>query len=318
MDDKRAPFPRLISKRLAALCAALALAWPSAAVGARQEPAPASDVPALLLEVARRERALQSRRLEYTWTAKVTDRDLDKRGALKKESVSVYEVYPVRGEFVRKLVSRDGVRLPPGQAEKEFRRAVEALEKAERERQKREGARLEKPPWVSDNQTTAVIPSFGFSSGFGRRGGFSSSEISLSVWRFFRYAEFHTPRRESFKGRDSIVLDFRPRTDFRPAGDAQKPYARLAGRVWIDAADRLVARLEAWPAAQGETAATREPAVVFEHARVAEGVWLESLFRLKTLGAEDVFNGFNLDHTKEAADFRRFEAQTGDDKLEKP
>src|SRR4051812_16249544 len=67
------------------------------------------DVGALLMEVARNEKAMLQRRLEYTWTAKVTDRELGRRGELKKESVSVYEVYPVRGEFARKLVSRDGV-----------------------------------------------------------------------------------------------------------------------------------------------------------------------------------------------------------------
>jgi hypothetical protein len=298
----------------------------ASATAQSQQPAGVQDIPALILEVARNERAMLQRRLEYTWTMKLTDRDVNKRGEVTKESVNVYEVYPVRGEFVRKLVSKDGVPLAPEQAEKEFKRAVEALEKAEREQQKREASATPSPtPSASDAQNPAGIPSFGFTSGFSHRSGFSSGEISLAVWRFFRYAEFQNPRRERLNQRDAIVLDFRPRADFRPANEVQKPYARLAGRVWIDAADKAVVRLEAWPispqtaASDAKTSsAQQEPAVVFEHTRVAERVWLESLVRIKTNASKDVFNGLELDYTKEARDFQRFSANTGDEKLDAP
>jgi hypothetical protein len=281
------------------------------------------DVSALLMEVARNEKAMLRRRLEYTWTAKVTDRERDKRGEVKKESVSVYEVYPVRGEFARKLVSKDGVAVSKERADEELKRTAERLEKAAREEQKRAEQKAPPPPPPVDAQNPAGFPSFGFSAGHRNSNGFSSSEISMSVWRFFRYAEFTSPRRERLRERDVIVLDFRPRADFRPADEIQRPYARLAGRLWIDAQDRTVVRLEAWPydpQAKGADApgSAREPSIVFEHERMPDGVWLEHLFRIQTYGHKDIFNGIELDLTKEATGFQRFAAGAGDEKLDAP
>ncbi len=76
-------------------------------------------------------------------------------------------------------------------------------------------------------------------------------------------------------------------------------------------------RLEAWPS-DARAAAPSEPSLVFEHERVADGVWIERLVRVNTYGHKDLFNGIELDSTKEAADFRRFIAGAGDEKLDAP
>lgn len=302
---------------------ALTLQERARAAVAAQQSAETLDTSALILEVARNEKAMLARRLEYTWTAKITDSELNKRGEVTKQSVSVYEVYPVRGEFARKLVARDGVPVSQERAGKELKKTAERLEKAAQEEQKRSENKTTTPPppKVVDAQNPAGIPSFGFSTGQRKSSGFSSDEISFAVWRFFRYCEFRSPRRERLRDRDTIVLDFRPRADFRPADEIQKPYARLAGRVWIDATDRSVIRLEAWPVAAqpagaDSTASHAEPAVVFEHERMPDGVWLERFVMLKTYGHKDIFNGIDLYSTKEASDFQRFSANTGDEKLD--
>ena len=306
-----------------AVCAAASAQAPAAG---QTGDAPA-EVAALILEVARRERAMLPRRLEYTWTARVTDRELNKRGAVTKQKVSVYEVYPLRGEFARKLVSEDGVPVSKERAEKELKRAAERMEKAAEEERKRAEGKAPPPPTptAADLQNPAGIPSFGFATGQRHGSGFGSSEISLAVWRFFRYAEFTRPRRESLRGRETIVLDFRPRADFRPANEVQKPYARLAGRLWLDAADKAVVRLEAWPAdarpadlQSPASAAAPEPLVVFEHERMPDGVWLERHIRVRTYGHKELFNGIELDLAKEASDFRRFDAGAGEERPDPP
>jgi hypothetical protein len=279
---------RLAGGLLAAVLLLGALASPLRAGGAARQTADGSEAAALILEVARNERAMLARRLEYTWTATVTDRELDRRGGVKKLSVSVYEVYPVRGEFARKLVSQDGVPVSRGRAEKELKKTAERLEKAAREEQKLAASKPAPPPSPAEAQNPAGLPSFGFSTGHRHGGLGGSAEISMAVWRFFHYAEFDSPRREQVRGRETIVLDFKPRADFRPADEIQKPYARLAGRLWIDAADKAVLRLEAWPTdahpADSATPMTAEPSVVFEHERLPDGVWLERLVRIKTYG----------------------------------
>ena len=310
---------QVTSRLITAACLSLILfahaAWLASARSKASEPL---DVRALLLEVALKEKSMLARRLEYTWTAKITDRELGKRGEVRKESSSLYEVYPVRGEFARKLLERDGAPVSRERANDELKKAAERLEKAAREDQKRAEANPTRTHEQTENPSS--LPSFGFSTGHRESNGFTSTEISLAVWRFFRYCEFTNPRRETFNNRDAIVLDFRPRADFRPADELQRPYARLQGRLWIDASDKAIARLEAWPddAPTSADVSTHEPSVVFEHARVAEGVWLERLVRIKTYGHKDIFNGIELDFTKDVADFKRFSSLAGDDTLTAP
>jgi hypothetical protein len=322
----------MLKARLSSLCLSLTLFAQGAAnlcAGASDEAIASSnqdvvkaesvDVRALLMEVALREKSMLARRLEYTWTAKITDRELGKRGEVVKESTSVYEVYPVRGEFARKLLARDGVAVSQERADKELKKTAERLEKAAREEQKRAAAKPQPTPQTPEqSQNPSGLPSFGFSTGQRESNGFGSAEISLAVWRFFRYCEFTNPRREALGGRESILLDFRPRADFRPADELQRPYARLRGRLWIDAADKMVARLEAWPDEAPTSSNTAEPSVVFEHARLPDGVWLERLVRIKTYGRRQIFNGIELDFTKEVYDFKRFSSLAGDDRVDAP
>jgi hypothetical protein len=282
------------------------------------------DARALIREVAQSERAMQARRLEYTWTAKVTDREVNKRGEVKKETLKVYEVYPVRGEFVRKLVSENGVPVSPQEAQKQFKQAVANLEKAAREEEQRTGTTTAAAPPPRAAADENGIPTFGFTNGFKFRNGLSTGEFSFAPWRVFRAGEFFDPRRESLGGREMIVLDFRPRADFVPANDLQKPYAKLGGRVWIDVGDRTLARLEAWPLAPNARGAPapatgarpNESSIIYAETRLPDGMWLQSLLRINTTAHKAVFNGVHVNNTKEAGDFKRFEANTGDAKVE--
>lgn len=279
----------------------------------------ALDIPALLREVARSERAMTPRRFEYTWTMKVTNREVNKRGEVTKEEVKVYEAYPVRGELVTKLVSENGVAIPPQKADEQLKKAVANLEKAAREdEQRRAAAPPQTPPAPADPN---LIPSFGAQHRFGFRSGFSNGAFAFALWRFFRACEFYAPRHEQLRGRDTLVLDFRPRADFQPADDLQKPYAKLAGRVWLDLNDKAVARLMAWPATQ--TAGTNatppaDPAIVYEETRLPDGLWVESLVRINTNGNRPGFNGVDVDVTKEMSDFKRFQTTTDDAQVAAP
>lgn len=322
---------------------------------------------ALILEVARRAKAVDARRYDYTWMTKYTEREVNARGAVTGETVEVYECYPVRGEVVKKLVSRNGVPLTPREAEKELKRATKDLERAERAAAKGEGGHAaalnaSAPPDPSG------IPAFGPASGFQVWRGNQLSEIYVALWRFLRAGQFYAPRRVSFRGRDAILLDFRPRPDFRPANQVEQPYAKLVGRVWIDERDKAVARLEAWPAPEawpgsqtptggGASAgadvrpglpaptvppppnaspglparttpapdllpppesAAAEPWIVYEQTRLPDGMWLESLVRIRTTPAPDLFNGIGVDYTKEVSDFRRFFTDALDVKMDEP
>jgi hypothetical protein len=278
------------------------------------------DIPALIRAVAQSEHAMQPHRMEYTWTMKLTEREVNKRGEVTKETVNVFEVYPVKGEFVRKLISENGVPVSPAKADEQLKRAVAKLEKAEQADQKR--ADTKPPPPTSD---PSAIPSFGFTSGFSFRENFSTGKFYFNPARILRAGEFSAPRREQFHGRDVIALDFRPRTDFVPTDELQKPYAKLAGRVWLDVADKTVARLEAWPVEPLTMAGIApalarpvEPDIVYEETRLPDGMWLESLVRINTTQHKPVYNGVDVNVTKEMSDFKRFQTTTDDATVEAP
>ena len=286
------------------------------------------DIPALVGEAARNGQAFHRRMFDYTWTSTHTMREVNKRGEVTKETVEVYETYPVRGEFVKKLVSLNGVLVSNQRAERELRRVTESLERAEREGSGSRATTFAREPTALDAASSAELPVYGPTSAFH---GYGGGDISFAVSRFLRAGFFHSPRRERRRERETIVLDFRPRADFRPAGSIEEPYLKLAGRVWIDALERVVVRLEAWPieasfaTAQASNVAGRalsyppaEPAVVFEQTRLPDGMWLESFVRIRTTENREVFNRVRLDYTKHVGDFRRFDTTTGEARIDKP
>jgi hypothetical protein len=52
------------------------------------------------------------------------------------------------------------------------------------------------------------------------------------------------PRRESYRGRPTIIFDFVGRRDAKTHGLAEDASKKLRGTVWIDEADREIAHLE--------------------------------------------------------------------------
>ena len=97
------------------------------------------DVAALLREVERNQDEIEQRVSEYAFTQTETDREINSKGELKKQTVKVYEVYPLPNrEPVQKLISENGVPLPAERAAKEDRRVQEEFQKAEREKEKDE------------------------------------------------------------------------------------------------------------------------------------------------------------------------------------
>jgi hypothetical protein len=294
----------------------------------RQDAAETPDVAALIGEVARNGRTMQRRMFDYTWTSKHTMREVNKRGEVTKETVEVFETYPVRGEMVKKLVSRNGVQVSTKRAEDELKRASEKLDKAEREeKKKREKAAAASSSAVVATPTPAsdptVTPLYGPWSGFS---GYGGGDILFAISKFLRTGDFHSPRRERRADRETILLDFRPRADFRPVKNDEAPYTKLAGRIWIDALDKVVVRLEAWPeAARGlkdagapTDSSSPDPLVVFEQTRLPNGMWLESHVRIKTTANRELFNGVNVDYTKDVSDFRRFDTDDGEVKMNTP
>ena len=263
------------------------------------------DVTALLREVERNQDELENRVAEFAFKQTETDRSIDSKGQLKKETVKVYEVFPLPNrEPVQKLISENGVPLSAERAAKEDRRVQEEFEKAEREKEKDEKKVAQRRAEREKKKAE----------------GDESTDIST----FLKACEFVSPRRETLGGRETIVFDFRPRTGFKPKNSEESLIAKLIGVVWIDPIDKQVIRLEARLAEgfkmAGGLLVSLKPgaALVMEQTRMVQGVWLPKLAQINLSVKVLLFGGGDYNKTIEWSDYKHFSGDVQDYKITVP
>lgn len=265
-----------------------------------------ADVPALVAAAQRNGEAMSRRVFEYSWKSQTFVRQWNKRGRALREMAQGHEVYPVPGRdfVVQKLVSENGQPLPPKRAAKEERRFTAELAHAEL-------VTAAFPDAFSAAREASGCPAFGIWTVLNQPG---AQAASFGISDFLCYGEFTRARTEQRGGREMIVLAFRPRADFKPPSREKSPFARLVGLVWIDAADLVVARVEAWLAADPRRAdplamQAADAAVVFEEARLPAGMWVRRLRYVNTSREPAAFNNLNLEWRQEFADYTRYQAE---------
>jgi outer membrane lipoprotein-sorting protein len=265
----------------------------------------ALNVVELMREVGRNQKDDDERVSQYTYTRKQTEREINDKGEVKKETIKVYEVYPVAnaGE-VEKLVSEDGVALTPERAAKEEKRVAEEIEKLEHEKEKRKEKKERERAEAAKK-------------------GKAAEEVDPGLSTFLRVSEFVSPRRERFRERDAIVFDFRARPGYKTQSREESIVSKLAGVVWIDPADKQIMRLEArlvegYKVAGGLVASLRPgSAMIFEQTRLGDGVWLPKFEQVNFAAKLFIFAGIRLDATREYSNYKRF-ATAGEEKLDAP
>lgn len=267
----------------------------------------AVDVTSLLRAVGSNQDEVEKRVNEYSFMQKETEREINGRGEITKETVKVFEVFPVANRrAVQKLISENGVALSGERAAKEEKRVTEEFLKADRDREKdqqnadrRREERRKKASKSQENEDPGIS-------------------------QFLKVCEFVSPRRESFRGRDAVVFDFRPRAGFKPENRAESLIYKLVGVVWIDPVDKQVMRLEARLAESfkmgGGLLLSVRPgaAVLMEQTRMVEGVWLPSFAQVNLSVKVLLFGGGDINQTVEWSDYRHFSGQVRDYKLEAP
>lgn len=254
---------------------------------------PTLDIPALIRDCDRNGTAIHQRLPEYTYMQKRVMREVAERGQIT-EKERLYEAYPMRMQnrhrHVIILVSKDGVPLAPERVEKERAAAVGRMEQVERE----EGEAGE----GGDGRYVSV--GIGISP--------DGEGVNFGVSQFLRQCEFSAPRPAQVADREAIILAFRPRPDVVFAS-REKYIAQLVGEVWIDVADKVVTRLEAWLPARGPNGAPTRAAqalAVYEQMRLPDGLWVPRQIRFNALGQAARFNGVEKEMIFEFSEYRHF------------
>lgn len=272
--------------------------------------AEALDVTTLLREVSRNQDAVEKRVTEYSFLQKETEREIDGKGVVKKETVKVFEVFPLpnRGPIL-KLISENGVTLSGDRAAKEDKRVQEEFLKAERDKDK-----------LAEKQEQRRAERQRKKAASGQQEEDSDVEIS----QFLLVCEFVSPRRERFQDRDAVVFDFRAQPGFKPRNRQESLISKLVGVVWIDPINKQVMRLEARLAEGfkmgGGLLLSLRPgaALVMEQMRLNEGIWMPRFAQINLSVKVLLFGGGDINQTIEWSDYKHFSADVDSYKLGVP
>ena len=167
------------------------------------------DLATLLQEVEAHQHKMDEVRENYTFHRIRRTEDLDKNGAILKTTTLERQVFFVNGRQIGRLMKKDGVELNAAE-------------------EKSEQARVR----ILVERFTKLQPAT-------RPGG----QVGL-IGQILKVAKISNPRRISLNGRDTLVFDFAGDPRASADGMEQSAEKKSAGTIWIDQADRQVARLE--------------------------------------------------------------------------
>ena len=160
----------------------------------------------------------------YAGTQVEEETEYDKNGKVTKKEVHEYTFFYLNGDEITTLVKKDGKALSDEEQKKENDKTKKRIEEAQKEEKKKE----EKEAKAKEQGKDPKDPD------------------EPGVEMFLRVSQFVNPRRERFRGQDTLVFDFEPNPEYKPKNMAEKIVKQLAGVIWVDEKAKDVVRLEAY------------------------------------------------------------------------
>ncbi|MBS1814304.1 MAG: hypothetical protein JSS87_05470 [Acidobacteria bacterium] len=175
------------------------------------------DIATLMHDVEHNQKASEDLRKHYFYRATTRTEETDNKGNIKKVETSVSEIFTRKGVIVSRLIEKDGKPL----SEKDARKEEECIEKdVEKAIKKREKLQAE-----------------------GKHTNGNGEDV-LTISRILELGTFTNPRRETFKGRPAIVVDYAGDRNAKTRNRFEDVFKLLAGTIWIDEQTRALVRGE--------------------------------------------------------------------------
>jgi sulfur carrier protein ThiS len=230
----------------------------------------------------------------YKWR-KVVRRTKDNgKTEVKSET---YEVYlprywgkKMKGEKV--LLEKNGKFVPQEKVEKKRLKARKKMEKKNRS--------------SGFFAWTQGPPEWGHFATW-KRGMWGARAVGFDAQKVLRYCDLHTRQRENVAGREMIAINFSGCTNFF-YNQFTRVTPELEGKIWIDANDRVFARIAVWPKdmkidnQSGDSLFKNAP-MVFGSTRVAEGFWFWNYGRINCQLIPDICYPMEVDYSIEVFDY---------------
>jgi hypothetical protein len=225
---------------------------------------PLPDIPTLLRDVGKNQRALEELRKLYTSHVSEEEDKINSDGEVKSRTVKDYDVFYIGDEEVRHLLATDGKPLDGGEKKKEDDRFSKQFDEL-----KKKQAELANDP---------------------KRQAKQAEEDDAQISDFLRAERFTNPRREEFRGQEVIAFDFSRNPDYKPKKTIERVIQALSGVIWVDEQAREIVRLEAHFAESVKVGAgllgslQKGSNVVFEQEKINREVWLPSYVEVHFAG----------------------------------
>jgi hypothetical protein len=264
---------------LAALLMVLLQAQPAQS----QQPAspPLPEIHQLMREVHEHQKLLEKVQENYTYSVAEVIQEIGAQGQVTKTEAHEFEVFYVNSQPIARMVKKDGKPLTEEEQQKETERVTKAVEKAQKPQ----------PDEPKEDQ-------------------------NISLRRILEVADVRNPRRENFRGRPTIVFDFVGRKNLKAHSLNEDLSKKLQGTVWIDEADRQVARLEAafddnFHVAGGLVANVQKGSRFnFDQTPVNGEIWLPTGAEISLEMRLLLFKGIHQHITERDYDYKRFRVET--------
>ncbi|MBO0720044.1 MAG: hypothetical protein J2P41_04440, partial [Blastocatellia bacterium] len=262
---------------------------------------PLPDVRALIEEVSRNEEEIDRILENYTYNESITRRSLDSKGQLREMETETRELTFYKGNHIRRLIAKNGKPLTAEQEADENKRIeklIRNIEKKEAEKEKKKKDNPEEEDFENNKRPTAAD--------------------------ILRASKLINPRRERFRNRDVIVFDYEPLPGYKPQKDYEKLFGKMAGALWVDLADKQVARVEArlvepYKIGGGLVASVKPGgSFVLEQDRVNNEIWLPTRADLNLGIKVFLVKGFDINMEIGFGNYRRFNVEAEKEKLKDP
>jgi hypothetical protein len=255
----------------------------------RADERPLPDIPTLLRDIGKNQRALEDLRKLYTCRLLEEQDKTDSDGEVKSRSVKDYDVFYIGDEQVLHLLAKDGKPLASDEKKDEddkFNKRYDKLKKKQAE-------------LASDPKKQAK----------------QEEEDEAQLSDFLRAELFTNPRRETFRGHEVIAFDVNGNPDDKPKKRIDSIIQKLSGVMWVDEQAREIVRLEAHfvegvKIGGGLVASLQKGSnFVFEQEKINDEVWLPSYAEAHFAG-RIVFVKLKQDFVDHYSDYKKFRVDT--------
>jgi len=269
---------------------------------------PLPDLEALMKTIEANQEKVEELFDRYTFREIQTERKQEGNGQMKDGDTKIFEITPVYGTRVGRLISINGKELSPSEREKEDHRVQKRVEDVIKQHEK-EQDREQKKQQKKEEQSKAGD----------KKGEGNDSDDDISLLDFLRISEITSVRREMFRGHEVIAFDFEPRKNFKPKNRGESLVSKLAGTMWVDEDAKQIARAEARLTDSfkigGGLLASVSPstAIVIEQEKIGNEVWLPSYNEVNLSVRLFVLAKLKRNFVTRYSDYRKYQI---DDKYE--